>query len=110
MKLRHQLVTLSLGLSLLLILILGGLLALFIRHLLESNLEEKGSDLARVLASLHTVDWKGAGLDGFGRPELQTMTGPSPSPLGGKRLASVQNGPAAGRNPRHGNDYKGLRL
>ena len=51
MKLRHQLVTLSLGLSLLLILILGGLLALFIRHLLESNLEEKGSDLARVLAA-----------------------------------------------------------
>lgn len=27
------------------------------------------SDLARVLASLHTVDWKDAGLDGFGRPE-----------------------------------------
>ncbi|MCX7132745.1 MAG: sensor histidine kinase, partial [Aeromonas sp.] len=51
MKLRHQLVTLSLGLSLLLILILGSLLALFIRHLLESNLEEKGSDLARVLAA-----------------------------------------------------------
>ena len=51
MKLRHQLVTLSLGLSLLLILILGGLLALFIRQLLESNLEEKGSDLARVLAA-----------------------------------------------------------
>ncbi|AHV36076.1 sensor histidine kinase [Aeromonas dhakensis] len=50
MKLRHQLVTLSLGLSLLLIVILGSLLALFIRHLLESNLEEKGGDLARVLA------------------------------------------------------------
>ncbi len=42
MKLRHQLVTLSLGLSLLLIVILGSLLALFIRHLLEVNLEEKG--------------------------------------------------------------------
>ena len=51
MKLRHQLVTLSLGLSLLLILILGSLLALFIRHLLESNLQEKGSDLARVMAA-----------------------------------------------------------
>lgn len=43
MKLRHQLVTLSLGLSLLLIVILGSLLALFIRHLLEVNLEEKGA-------------------------------------------------------------------
>ena len=51
MKLRHQLVTLSLGLSLLLILILGSLLALFIRHLLESNLQDKGSDLARVMAA-----------------------------------------------------------
>ncbi|TNH93166.1 sensor histidine kinase [Aeromonas sobria] len=51
MKLRHQLVTLSLGLSLLLILILGSLLALFIRHLLESNLQEKGSDLARIMAA-----------------------------------------------------------
>lgn len=51
MKLRHQLVTLSLGLSLLLILILGCLLALFMRHLLENNLKEKGSDLARVLAA-----------------------------------------------------------
>ncbi|WP_421210089.1 ATP-binding protein [Aeromonas enteropelogenes] len=51
MKLRHQLVTLSLGLSLLLILILGSLLALFIRHLLESNLEEKGGDLARIMSA-----------------------------------------------------------
>lgn len=51
MKLRHQLVTLSLGLSLLLIVILGSLLALFIRHLLESNLQENGADLARVLAA-----------------------------------------------------------
>src|SRR5690606_33335732 len=51
MKLRHQLVTLSLGLSLLLIVILGSLLALFIRHLLESNLQENGADLARVLAT-----------------------------------------------------------
>ncbi|MGL6334284.1 ATP-binding protein [Aeromonas jandaei] len=51
MKLRHQLVTLSLGLSLLLIIILGSLLALFIRHLLESNLEEKGGDLARIMAA-----------------------------------------------------------
>ncbi|MFM4718223.1 ATP-binding protein [Aeromonas bivalvium] len=51
MKLRHQVVTLSLGLSLLLILILGSLLALFIRHLLESNLQESGGDLARVLAA-----------------------------------------------------------
>ncbi|MGY3857134.1 ATP-binding protein [Aeromonas intestinalis] len=51
MKLRHQFVALSLGLSLLLILILGGLLALFIRHLLENTLQEKGGDLARVLAA-----------------------------------------------------------
>ncbi|MEY8015594.1 phosphotransferase [Mycobacterium servetii] len=26
-------------------------------------------DLARVLAALHRVDWRGAGLEGFGRPE-----------------------------------------
>lgn len=26
-------------------------------------------DMARVLAALHTVDWRGVGLDGFGRPE-----------------------------------------
>ena len=53
MKLRHQLVTLSLGLSLLLILILGCLLALFMRHLLENNLKEKGSDLA--LSLIHIL-------------------------------------------------------
>ncbi|MCP3289444.1 sensor histidine kinase, partial [Aeromonas hydrophila] len=61
MKLRHQLVTLSLGLSLLLIVILGSLLALFIRHLLEVNLEEKGGDLARVLAAdsrvVQALEW-----------------------------------------------------
>ncbi|QFI55523.1 ATP-binding protein [Aeromonas simiae] len=56
MKLRHQLVFLSLCFSLLLLLILGGLLALFIRHLLESNLEEKGSDLARLLAADQRIE------------------------------------------------------
>lgn len=50
MKLRQQVVFLSLSVSLLLILILGGLLALFIRHLVEINLEDKGSELARILS------------------------------------------------------------
>ena len=68
MKLRHQLVTLSLGLSLLLILILGCLLALFMRHLLENNLKEKGSDLARVLAADSRVV---QGLEKGGDPGLR---------------------------------------
>ncbi|WP_368164677.1 ATP-binding protein [Aeromonas sp. R6-2] len=50
MKLRHQVLLLSLSVSLLLLLVLGTLLALFIRHLVENNLEEKGSELARILA------------------------------------------------------------
>ena len=80
MKLRHQLVTLSLGLSLLLILILGCLLALFMRHLLENNLKEKGSDLARVLAADSRVvrPWRRGAIPGCGIMCRGSAAAPTP--------------------------------
>mgnify|MGYP003523102109 CR=1 FL=1 len=91
MKLRHQLVTLSLGLSLLLILILGGLLALFIRHLLESNLEAKGSDLARVLAAdARVVQALQQGSKGFGHGDPMTAQPSRRRSMGPAGSASVK--------------------
>lgn len=51
MKLRHQFMYLSLAISLLLLIILGSLFALFMRYVLETNLKEKGGDLASIMAA-----------------------------------------------------------